>query len=479
MESLKKNIVYQTLYQVLNLLIPFITTPYITRVLGAEGVGIYSYTYSIVSYFVLFAKLGIHMYGSRLIATVREDEEEVNKVFWDLFFIHVIISVLALGFYIIYIIILPHQYKSIIAIQVLYIFAEMIDIYWFFLGIEKFKIIVTRNIGVKIVMLIAVFIFVKTRLDVWKYCAIMASSIVLGEIISWLFLPDYIKLVKPDYKRAKEHIVPMFLFFIPSFAISIYKVMDKIMLGVFANTIQVGYYESSEKIINIILSFITAFGTVMQPRMVNLVANNKKEDYQNIINISMKIIMIITIALTFGICGIAPIFTPVFLGEEFESCKMLVVGLALTMPFIAFANVVRTQFLIPMHKDKVFQGSIICGACVNVVVNLVLIRKYGALGAVVGTVLAESIVCIIQAIATNEELPIFSYIKQTLPYTIYGVFMCLIVRCIGFKLGKNILTIVVQILVGGIFYILCSSIYMYKQKDNLWLALININRKRS
>ena len=398
MTSIKKNISYQVFYQLLKILLPLITSPYISRVLGANGVGIYSYTFSIVSYFVLFAKLGIQMYGNRTIAMVRDDQQKLNQTFSDLLAVHLAVSTIALFAYGGYIFIERPTYRAIAAIQSLYVVAEILEIDWLYFGLEQFKITVTRNAVIKLLTLISIFCFVKSVDDVWKYCAIMAIGSALSGIIVWAFLPRYVHIVRPVWKDARKHILPLISFFIPSVAVSIYKVMDKIMLGALSDTVQVGYYENSEKILAVALGFITAVGSVMLPRMSNLASKGDSNQSDRLISSSMHIMMIAIIAMTGGFIGVASVFSPLYWGEEFRVCDILIIGLAFSMPFTAFANVLRTQYLIPRHRDKVFQTSVIIGAGVNLIANFLLIPYLNAMGAVIGTILAEGSVCIVQAV---------------------------------------------------------------------------------
>lgn len=467
MSSIKKNISYQILYQILAILLPLITSPYISRVLGANGVGIYSYTFSIVSYFALFAKLGIHIYGNRAIAMVRDDQQKLNQTFSDLLAVHLLVSAIALLLYAGYIYLGKMEYPEVAAIQALYVIAEMLEINWLYFGLEQFKITVTRNAIVKGATLVSIFCFVKSSDDVWKYCAIMAISATLSELIVWIFLPKYIKIVKPNWKDARKHILPLISFFIPSIAVSLYKIMDKIMLGMMTNTTQVGFYENSENIIAAAMSFITAVGTAMLPRMSNLVSKGEKAQTEKIIARSMQLVMISVLAMAGGIIGVSSVFAPIFWGEEFKVCANYINGLAISLLFTAFANVIRTQYLIPSHKDKVFQLSVITGACVNLVVNFFLIPHLYALGAVIGTVMAEGAVCMVQGIYAAKHLPIVDYLKKSIPYTLFAAIMSGVVALIGYTMNGGIKTLAVQVLTGIVIYIGLSGLYLYMTKDEL------------
>lgn len=473
-ESVKKNFIYQVAYQVLIILIPMVTAPYISRTIGANGVGIYSYTYSIASYFALVAKLGIEVYGNRAIAAVRDDKEKLNQTFSDLLFIHVFFAFLVVLFYIGYAFVYPSEYTNIVFIQILYVIGEMIEVDWLFFGLEKFRVTVTRNSIIKLLTLVAIFLFVKDSNDVWVYCAIMAAGTALSQTAVWIFVPSCVKFVKPNFKDAFSHLKPLITFFIPSIAVSLYKVMDKIMLGAMSSTVEVGFYENSEKIVTMVLGLVTALGTVMMPRMTNLAAKGNEEQSKKIINTSINFIMILTLAMAFGIVGVSKVFMPVFFGDEFASCYILVMIIAISMPFCAFANVLRTQFLIPNNHDRIYQGSVISGAVLNLIVNATLIPFLGAQGAAIGTVVAEGSVCVIQGFFSRKWLPIWRYIRNAIPYLVYGIIMAIAVYGIGMLMGISFMTLVVQVLVGVIIYGVLALLHLWRSHDEIWNMAIQM-----
>ncbi|MBX7326763.1 lipid II flippase MurJ, partial [Clostridium chauvoei] len=349
----------------------------------------------------------------------------------------------------------------------IYIISALFDINWFFFGIEEFKLTVIRNTIIKLLSVLSIFIFVKDKNDLYIYSLILALGVLIGQLILWKFIGRYIKLIKIDINNILEQIKPILILFIPIVAISIYKIMDKIMIGSMNTITQVGFYENSEKIINIPIGIIVALGTVMLPKISNLEAKGKKNQSKKYISISMDFVMFMAFGSMFGLIGVSPVLIPIFLGKEFIQCIDIVSILSVTILFIAWANVIRMQFLIPKKKDKIYIVSTILGAIVNLVINLLLIRKYGAIGATIGTVLAEATVAIYQTIKVKEELDINTYIKRNMFFVIPGIFMCLIIRYIGLVLNKTILTGIIQIIVGGSIYCLIGIIYMIRNKNEV------------
>lgn len=478
MGSVKKNFLYQSAYQILTIVLPLLTSPYLARVIGAEGVGIYSYTYTIANYFVISARLGLHNYGNRCIATVRNDPEKLSQTFCDLYFLHAVICGIVMVAYIGFVWYDGGEYRFILMIQGLYLVAQLLDINWLFFGLEKFKITVTRNTIIKLLTVVCIFLFVRERQDFIKYIVILAVGSALSEIMVWAFVRNYIHFVKPDLRACRKHFLPMLVFFIPSVAVSVYKMMDKIMLGMMSGTVQVGLYENSEKLINICMGFVTALGTVMLPRMTNLVASGRIEESQSAIKKSAKFILILSYAMCFGIIGVSDSFPALFWGEEFAGCSPLMMGLAVSLPFTAIANVIRTQYLIPQHRDREFVSAVCAGAVINLIVNGICIPHMKAMGAVVGTIVAEVIVCLIQLAAAQNRVPIWKYLRESIPFAVFGGIMAFVVWQMGNWLEHGLLTLILQVLIGGALYLTCTCLYLLFSRDELLQDVLHGLKKR-
>lgn len=451
-KKILSNYIYSVLYQVLGYIIPLITAPYISRVLEIENIGVVSYSKSIVQYFSLFALLGINNYGNREIAIYRDDPEAMRKIFWNIYAIQCLTSILVLISY-------WYSYEFfnvsevlIMRIQSLYIVGCLLDISWFFFGLENFKITVTRNMIIKCISLVLTFACIHQREDVWKYVLISNLSTVLANIILWVNAFKIVKWKKPSMKEMLLHIRPILILFIPVVTISLYKIMDKIMLGYISDMVQSGLYENAEKIINIPLSLVTAFANVMLPRMANIYVNGKSELSEKLLRKSMQFSMFLAIPIAFGLKAIAPIFVPIYFGRGYEGCAQIISCLSITVVFISWTNVIRAQYLIPNKREKEYTISVLSGAVVNLALNFILIPRYGAGGAALGTVLAEVSVTVSQVWLTRKNLPYFVYIKDLRLF----VFASLIMY-IGVYLLRNIclikiVTLLLQILVGTVLY---------------------------
>ena len=474
--SIKKNLVYQMLYQLLILALPLLTSPYIARVIGAEGLGRYSYSYSIANYFVLFSMLGIQNYGSRVIAQTRDDHNELNRSFSNLLAIHVAVSILCLACYMLYFMMVKTD-RILVLIQGAYVLSALFDISWFYFGLEEFKITVIQSTAVKIANAICIFTLVKDADDLWKYCALMAVGLLLGQMVLWVPLCKFVHMVRPCIHEVKKHIKPLFILFVPVVAISLYKCMDKIMLGVISSKEQLGFYENAERIINVPVSLIAAFGLVLLPRMSNLIKNENRSIAGKYISVSMRYVMCLAIAFAFGMAGVGQVFAPVFWGGGFRQSGVLIMYLASTIPFLGFANVIRTQYLIPEEKDREYLISVIMGAVVNLGINWTLIPSLGAVGAAVGTIAAEITVCVIQTFFVRKKLNVGTYLKESIPFLGIGSLMFSAVYCVG-QLGESLQTLLLQVASGIIVYAVGCCIYFYIKRDAMFMRMFQIGKRR-
>lgn len=470
--GVKKNFLYQMIYEILIIILPFVTSPYIARVIGAEGLGTYSYSYSVAYYFVLFSMLGLKNYGNRSIARVRDKQDLLNQTFAEIFAFHFLVSVICILIYVVYCLNLKED-RLYAWIQGAFVLSGLLDISWFYFGIEKFKLTVTRNIIIKILNVVCVFTFVKSTNDLWKYCLIMSLGMLISQLTLWLPLKKYVQFTKIEWKSMKKHIKPMLILFIPAISVSLYKYMDKIMIKVLSSKEQLGFYENAEKVNMIPLTIISSFGTVMLPKMSNLFAKKDKEKTQYYMGVSMKYVMCLAFALTFGLAAVAKTFAPMFWGDDFTISGQLIMGLSITVPFISFANVIRTQYLIPNQEDKKYTISVVMGAVVNFAINLLLIPSLKSFGATLGTIAAEITVCLIQTLSVRKELPILKYIKSFISFLPIGILMFIPTYMISMNASANIRTFAVEMLVGVAIYCILVVIYFSIVKDEMFLKYWN------
>ena len=450
-KKLKINFIYNSIYQILTMIVPIITTPYVSRVLGANGVGVYSFNYSVAAYFVMFILLGLNNYGNREIAKVRDSRRQVSKVFWSIYAFQVIMGIIVNVIYIYYCLVIAEN-KIVALILGLYTISGMFDVNWFFFGMEEFKITVVRNTVIKLLSTICIFLFVKNETDTIIYTLVLSISFLVSQLLLWPYLIRKVDFYRPSVSDIRSHIKQNTFLFLTVVAVSIYKIMDKIMLGFFTNTAQVGYYESAEKIIQVPMLLITSLGTVMLPRMSNLVNKHKQQESTRLINKSIIFAMFLSSSLCFGIMGVAREFVPIFYGQGFETCIYLFWVLLPSCMFLAFANVVRTQYVIPNQLDNIYVKSVFLGAAVNLIANLALIKHFYSVGVAIGTLLAEMSVCIYICFKTRKELDMLHMVLSAIPFVISGILMFIVLMSVIIPIDNAILLIGIKILIGVIIY---------------------------
>lgn len=274
-KSVVKNYMYNMIYQILILILPLITTPYLSRVLGPEGVGIYGYTYSIVTYFVLFGSLGIALYGQREIAYVQDNPRKRKKVFLELILFRFITLIATVLIYCL-IFVRGKKYHNYYLILLIELIASGFDISWFFQGIEEFKKTVLRNVLVRIVSVSLVFIIVKNSGDLWKFILIYSLADLFGNLLLWLYLPKYLKGGKVGKLNLTVHLIPLLMLFIPQVTNKVYNLLDTTMLGaIISNKNETGFYDQSQKVIRLLITIVTSLGVVMVPRVASVYASRR------------------------------------------------------------------------------------------------------------------------------------------------------------------------------------------------------------
>ncbi len=457
--KLIKNYLYNTIYQVLVLIAPLITTPYVSRVLGVTNIGIYQYAQSIAAYFVLVGAVGTSLYGQREIAYLQDKPFERSVAFWEIEIFRLVTAFVCVLIYLC-LFCLRGTYSNIYAILSLEVLATAFDISWLYMGMENFSVIVIRNIIIKVTGIICVFIFVKTSNDLYIYTICVTVPLFLGNISLWFSLKKYVKKSVISISKLasgiKKRIKPILILFLPQVAADVYLLLDKTMIGILGTNIdQVGYYSQAQKVVKIVLMIVTSLGTVMLPTMAALYAKGDNEGIKRNIKQAFRFIYMLSFPLMFGLCAIAPRFVPAFFGEGYEPVVQLMILVSPIIVIIATSNVIGKQYLLPTNQQKSYTISIILGATVNFFLNILLIRFWNAIGASVATIAAEITVTVIQCKYVKKELPILTCIASGTRYFVFGLIMFVTCRGISCILPEDkVWAIIVVIFVGFIFYFL-------------------------
>lgn len=469
--SITKNYIYNLIYQGIITLITLIITPYLTRILGATQLGIYSYTFSIVTIFYLISALGINTYGQREIAYTQDNQEKYSKLFFELMIIRLFSTIISLLMLII-VIIFETQYKLYYQIFIIYIIANFFDITWLYQGLEKFKTITLRNIIIKFIYLISIFIFIKNKNDLKIYILLFSLMTIISNLSLWINLKKII--IKPKKIEIKKHIKLVLSFFIPQIATMIYSILDKIMLGIISSDIkEVSFYEQSSYIVKTALLIITLTNTIMISKISYAFENNHKEKISEYINNIINFIWIIGIPIVLGICAIIKNFVPWFYGPEYTSIINIVYIMSPIIIIIGLNNLIGIQFLVSTKNQNKYILAVSVGAVINLVLNLILIKQFNATGATLASVISELIILLIEIYYFKKIITNINLLKNSLKYSIFGIIMFLITYISGNIFGPTIYGTILQILIGITTY----TILLLISKDKFLLNYINTLKK--
>lgn len=478
--SLKKNFLYSTGYQILIIILPLITAPYVARVLGAQRVGIYSYTQAFANYFYLFAMLGVGNYGNRAIARVRDDDQKRRTTFWEIYSLQFTMGVITSISYLFSCTFLVKEDRLIYMMQVFYVLSGMFDANWFCFGMENFKLTTMRSVVVRLVTAVCVFSFVHSRDELWLYTMILSLGNLISVIAVWPFVLKYAPFTRVTRAGVKQHIKGNLKLFWPVVAVSLYNIMDKLMLGSLSTKEEVAFYSNAERIVQLPVMIITALDNVLMPRMSNLYASDDKSRARKLMDNMMLFAMFLSCGMAAGLAGLGPTFAPWFYGEAFARCGYFIMLISPIVLFKGWAGAMRTQFIIPTGRDNIYIISLTTGAVTNLILNFILIPRISGVGAIIGTIGAEFAVFFIQFFMTRKDLPMGEYMKNGIGLAVIGLSMFIIIKNIS--VGGPLTTMVVQFLVGGSYYVALAGIYIVFVRGNRELVtqvlrIIGIKRK--
>jgi len=473
--DIKKNYLYSTFYQVLTMITPLVTAPYASRIFGPEGVGIQSYTASVVSVFCIFAALGTAVYGQREIAIHRNDPKAYSRVFWEIEILSIFATVVCLIIFLM--VILVHgTFLNYYILQSMTILAVLFDISWFFAGFEAFKYIVFRNLTVKLFGIFALFCFVHDKNDLALYVGLVSASGLLGNISTWTYLRRYLVKIRfidfffiDFFDRERKHLKQTIVYFVPAIATSVYTILDKVMIGFFCgDKIQNGYYEQTTRIVKLCLTLILSINTVMTSRMSWLFAQNKTLEVKIRLRQSMDFSIFLAVPLILGICGIAHGFVPWFLGDGYEEVVHIIYFYSPLIYFISISNCCGSQYLTPTGQRVKSGKVIIAGAFIDFCLNLIMIPVWEAKGAAIASVIAEFAIAILY-VKISDDYMTWHIIWQCTwkRFLSAGIMFCAI-YIMGQLMEVGIMSTLVQIVAGAAIYFLMLFIFM----DNFLVSYI-------
>lgn len=472
-KSIKLNYIFNAGYQIFTIIVPLITAPYISRALGADGVGTYSYTFAIVSYFTLASTLGAGAFGNRQIAILQDNPIERSIEFWNVFIFRSFSTLIVTAFYLLYVIFIA-QDKQIALLQSLYLLAVLIDTSWFLQGMELFKTISIRNFIFKIINVICIFAFVKSREDLPIYILCLAGITVISNLAVLPYTAKHI--VKVPIKKLKplKNTKQILQLFFPTIACNLYAIIDKSMIGWFSTSVENGYYEQADKIINMSLMLIIALSGVMLPRIANEVSKGNNDSVKMHMEKSCHLVWILGFPFTFGLIAISDFFVPIFFGEGYDKVKILLPVMSCLFILKGLNNTIGYQYLIATGKQNIYNRIILIGGAVNITANLLLIPKLYSMGATIGSIISEAIICILlMSYVSNKKLleikPIFASSVKCFASSLVMFAMLLLIKHFYADKIANLFYLIVTIIIAAIIY----AVGLLELKDVLVADVLN------
>ncbi len=470
-----KNLIFNSFSQLLSIIIPLITAPYLSRVLGAENIGIESYINAISQMFYTIGMLGLTNYATREIAYVRDSKYERSKVFWEMMIDRVIVFggslavFLVVGYF--------NEYRAFFIIQIVWLLGMFFDFSWFFIGMEMFELTVFRNFVVRMLTIVSIFILIKNKDDFMLYFVLCAVFQLIGTLSILPQLRPYIQKIDVKELNWFRHFIPSIKVFLPQFASVLYLQVDKVMIEAICNdTRQIAFYTQAEKLIKAPIALITAVSSVMMPRIANEFSKNNLEKIKEYLNLTLRGLMIMAWPVAFGMAAIADKMIPWYLGNEFEPSIYAMMILAPIIVAIAASSLSANQYFLATNQTRIMTISYSFSAVLNLIINALLIPEYGFVGAAIGTIAAEYSVFIIQYYVMNEQIPVMLEMIHCLKYAFYSGVMFLIVWIFGKYSISSVMTTMIQACIGAVIYV----VFLVITKDNFFFLMLNniIHRRR-
>lgn len=407
-KSLKQNFIMNAILTVSSFIFPLVTFPYVSRILQPIGIGKVSFASSLISYFSMFAQLGIPTYGIRACAVVQDDREELTRTAHELLVINLIMTVISYGGFALALLFIPRlqEEKTLYMIISLNILFTSIGMEWFYKALEQYTYITVRSIIFKMIALSAMFLMVHRQSDYIVYGGITIFAASASNILNFINIHKYMDIRFVGGYCFRRHVKPVSVFFAMACATTIYTHLDTVMLGFMVTDADVGYYNAAVKIKLVLVGIVTSLGTVLLPRTSYYIRQGLMEDFRRITNKAVNFVVLLASPLVLYFILFAKEGIYFLSGSGYEDSIVPMQVIMPTLLLIGITNILGLQILVPMGKEKVVLYSEIIGATVNVIINTVLIPRFVSVGAAIGTLVAELAVMLVQCYVLRNEITV-------------------------------------------------------------------------
>lgn len=404
--SLKRNFIMNAILTMSSFIFPLISFPYVSRILLPEGTGKVSFATSLIAYFVMFAQLGIPTYGVRACARVRDDKEKLSRTAHELLIINLVMTAVSYAVLALALIFVPRlrQERLLYIVVSFTIFFTTIGMEWLYKALEQYTYIAVRSIAFKVVALVAMFVLVREKEDYVIYggISILASS--ASYVTNFFHARRYIFMKPLGGYQFRPHLKAVMVFFAMSCASTIYTNLDTVMLGFMDTDTTVGYYNAAVRIKNILVSIVTSLGTVLLPRASYYVEHKLWDQFRDITRKALNFVFVAATPMMLYFILFARDGIYLLSGPEYAGA---VLPMQIAMPvllFVGISNILGIQILVPMGRELSVLWSIVAGAVVDLVLNALLIPRFGAAGAATANMVAEGTVMVVQLVMLRKEV---------------------------------------------------------------------------
>ncbi len=458
-KSVKRNYIYSLSYQIFSLIMPFITSPYIARILGPENVGTFSFISTYVSYFVLLGRLSIDLYGSRELSYVKNDLTKKSEVFWNLALLNFTNLLIALLIYFTWLLIYKPVNGLFYALSSLTLFSSMLDITWLFSAHEEFGMIALRNFIVRIISVVSIFVFVKSPNDLVNYFLINLITPFVINASMLRYINRYVTFIKPTFLNAYKRYPKVLKISLPNLAVSVYTMLDKLLLGTISGNEYLGYYDYSKRIVAMALTVVSSMTPIMMVKMSGHFKNNDLSLVRGYVAKSFKFSVFSSVLIFSLLISAVPEFIPWFYGSNFSTTIKLIQILSPTIIAVAMGTVAGHQFLLSIGKENLLSLALVIGAVISFSLNILLIPRYDALGASLTSLVTEVTITIILYITISRYMDVKELFRQNYKFFLFSLAVIIPLRIIGTKMGPSVLTNLLQVALGTIIYLLLSLVF--------------------
>ncbi|MED3681917.1 oligosaccharide flippase family protein [Bacillus thuringiensis] len=470
MGKLTSNYTFVLIYQFILILTPIFTTPYISRVLGSGNLGIDAYVFSIVQVFQVFLTLGIGLHGKKQMAST-VGKKAIQIQFSNIYSVQLVTSILVLSLYIVYVS-QVQEYRSIFWGYTPMIVAAGLDVAWYFIGLEKIKQVMIRNIFVRIFSIILIFLFVNNDTDLWKFVLINSLSLFMGQIINWIILIKEVKKFNFSIAGLKSNLRPILILAIIPCVSLIYISINKIVLGIVVGEIEVGFYNQAYKIIVMCMVFLSALSTVMMPRMVHLYSIGEEEKFKEMIEVSINYTFLTTLPLIGIIIVLADSFVPFYLGNEFSSVINLLKILTPAILLQGLSYIFGLQILIVIGSNNTYAISIVLGAIVSIITNFLIVTRFNSIGTAISYDVSILITLLVQVYYSRVFVSLKRILYSFLKYSLFTISMVLVLISTKNSQSQNFIFLFIEILIAMITYIILlfisRDVFLFKIIDKIF-----------